>query len=108
MRHYFHAFILKGLHSLVYKRPPGRPPRLTKTQRKELAALIESGPEPYPLDFRLLGFLSLLPLGAGVVGMLKRPGQRQPATRLVNGILVTLTGFLALADGYLVYLAARL
>lgn len=45
VRHYFHAFILKGLHSLVYKRPPGRPPRLTKTQRKELAALIESGPE---------------------------------------------------------------
>ena len=45
VRHYFHAFILKGLHSLVYKRPPGRPPRLTKTQRKELADLIESGPE---------------------------------------------------------------
>jgi 1,4-dihydroxy-2-naphthoate octaprenyltransferase len=63
---------------------------------------------PYPLDFRLLGFLSLLPLGAGVVGVLKRPGQRQPATRIVNGILVTLAGFLVLADGYLVYLAARL
>lgn len=50
VRNYFHAFLLKGPHSLVYKRPPGRPPRLTKTQRKELADLIEAGPEKASYD----------------------------------------------------------
>ena len=45
IRNYVGVFILKGLDSLVYKRPPGRPPKLTKTQRKELAELIDAGPE---------------------------------------------------------------
>jgi transposase len=45
VRDYIRAFILKGVDSLVYKRPPGRPPKLTKTQRRELAKLIEDGPE---------------------------------------------------------------
>src|SRR5512147_3248081 len=31
--------------SLVYEKAPGRPPRLTKTQKRKLAAWIESGPE---------------------------------------------------------------
>jgi transposase len=31
--------------SLTYKRPPGRPGKLTKTQRRELAALIKAGPQ---------------------------------------------------------------
>ena len=42
---YIKALVLKGLDSLVYKRPPGRPPRLTKTQRKALSQLIDDGPE---------------------------------------------------------------
>jgi 1,4-dihydroxy-2-naphthoate octaprenyltransferase len=62
---------------------------------------------PYPLDFRVPGALSLLPLGAGVVGALKRPAQRQPATRMVNAILIILTVFFVLTDGYLICLAAR-
>jgi transposase len=45
VRNYVIAFMIKGLNSLVYRRPPGRPPRLTKTQRKELAELIDAGPE---------------------------------------------------------------
>jgi transposase len=45
VRNYVKVFILNGLDSLVYKRPPGRPPKLTKTQRKELAELIDAGPE---------------------------------------------------------------
>ena len=45
IRDYFHAFLRKGVDSLVYRRPSGRPPRLTKTQRKELAELIKAGPE---------------------------------------------------------------
>ena len=45
IRDYLHGFMWRGLASLVYQRPPGRPPRLTKTQRQELAQLIEAGPE---------------------------------------------------------------
>jgi len=59
----------------------------------------------YPLDFRFLGILSLLPLGAGCVGMLKRPTEKQSATRVVAGITIALAAFCLLADGYLIYLA---
>lgn len=45
VRDYLRAFVLKGLESLQYKRPSGRPPKLSKTQRKELAELITAGPE---------------------------------------------------------------
>jgi transposase len=45
VRDYVCAFIRKGVDSLSYKRPSGRPPKLTKTQRKELADLITAGPE---------------------------------------------------------------
>ena len=45
MRDYVCAFIRKGVDSLSYKRPSGRPPKLAKTQRKELADLITAGPE---------------------------------------------------------------
>lgn len=50
VRNYVKSFILKGLASLIYRRPPGRPPKLTKTQRKELAELIEQGPEKAGYD----------------------------------------------------------
>lgn len=45
VRDYVCAFIRKGVDSLSYKRPSGRPPKLTKTERKELADLITAGPE---------------------------------------------------------------
>ena len=44
VRDYLAAFLLRGMASLVYRRPPGRPPKLTKTQRQELAAAITAGP----------------------------------------------------------------
>ncbi len=47
---YIAAFILKRLESLVYQRPPGRPAKLTKTQKKVLAKLIERGPEKAGYD----------------------------------------------------------
>jgi transposase len=45
VRDYRNRFLWQGVASLVYQRPPGRPSKLTKTQRKELAALIEAGPQ---------------------------------------------------------------
>jgi transposase len=47
---YLKAFILNRLDSLVYKRPPGRAPKLTKTQKKVLAKLIERGPQAAGYD----------------------------------------------------------
>ncbi len=45
VRDYLRSFILRGLASLTYQRPSGRPPKLTKTQRKELRELIKAGPQ---------------------------------------------------------------
>ena len=45
VRDYICTFLLKGVDSLSYQHPSGRPPKLTKTQRKELADLIIAGPE---------------------------------------------------------------
>ena len=47
---YVTAFILKGLDSLVYRRASGRPPKLTKSQRKELSELLDAGPEKAGYD----------------------------------------------------------
>jgi 1,4-dihydroxy-2-naphthoate polyprenyltransferase len=58
----------------------------------------------YPIDFHVLGIFSLLPLGAGCVGVLKRSAEKRPATRIVNGVMFALVAFCALADGYMIYL----
>jgi transposase len=47
---YLKVFLLKRMNSLKYKRPPGRPSKLTKTQRKELCQLIDDGPEAAGYD----------------------------------------------------------
>lgn len=60
-----------------------------------------------PLNFHFLGFLSLLPLGAGIFGMVKRPVERQAATRLANANIITLAVFLILMDGTMVFAATR-
>jgi transposase len=47
---YVRAFILKGVSSLAYRAPTGRPAKLTKTQKKELMRLIDKGPEAAGYD----------------------------------------------------------
>ena len=39
-----HRFLLAGLQGLTRQKPPGRPPRLTKTQKYALAELLDEGP----------------------------------------------------------------
>jgi 1,4-dihydroxy-2-naphthoate polyprenyltransferase len=62
---------------------------------------------PFPLDFRLLGFLSLLPLGISIFSMVKKPSDKQTATRLVNGMIIALAAFLIFTDAYMVLAAAH-
>src|SRR5262245_18237151 len=45
VRDYLNGFLWRGVASLVYQRPPGRPTKLTETQRQALATLIEAGPQ---------------------------------------------------------------
>ena len=45
VRDYINAFLYRGVASLVYRKPPGRPPKLSKSKRKELVELIKAGPE---------------------------------------------------------------
>ena len=45
IRNWRKAFILRGVSTLIYKKPPGRPAKLSDKQRKELAEIIEAGPQ---------------------------------------------------------------
>jgi transposase len=45
VRQWLSIILVKGVHGLTTKTPPGRPAKLTKTQKKELAQIIEAGPE---------------------------------------------------------------
>lgn len=45
VRDYRNQFLWQGVASLVYRCPPGRPSKLTKTQRKQLAEWIKASPQ---------------------------------------------------------------
>jgi transposase len=45
VRDYRNQFLWKGMASLVYHAPPGRPSKLTKTQRQQLAQWIKASPQ---------------------------------------------------------------
>lgn len=57
--------------------------------------------QPIPLDFRVAGGLSLLPLLPGLWGLLRQPGERQAATLIATGSVITLALFAILMDVYL-------
>ena len=59
-----------------------------------------------PLDFRLLGIFSLLPLAMGFLGLFKRPTDRQTALKLVNTLIGALAVFFILTDIVMVIAAA--
>src|SRR5215210_4257896 len=43
--HWLAAFVQQRFASLHYRKPPGRPAKLTPTQKQRLCALVEAGPE---------------------------------------------------------------
>ena len=45
VRDYRNQYLFKGMASLVYKAPPGRPSKLTTTQRQQLAEWITASPQ---------------------------------------------------------------
>src|ERR671933_773839 len=45
VRDYRNRFLVQHMASFTYTQPPGRPSKLTKAQRGELAALIKAGPQ---------------------------------------------------------------
>jgi transposase len=45
VRDYRNQYLFKGMASLVYKAPPGRPSKLTKAQRQQLAQWIKASPQ---------------------------------------------------------------
>lgn len=63
--------------------------------------------KPLPVNFRILGFFSLLPLFAAWVGIGKRPAGKLESTFIVNIIIGAMIAFFVLADTYLVYLAIK-
>jgi 1,4-dihydroxy-2-naphthoate octaprenyltransferase len=64
-------------------------------------------PHAFALDFCILGCFSLLPLGPDILGLLKRPLDRQTATRLVIWIIIALAVFFMLTDIYMVSAATH-
>lgn len=45
VRNYVKAFLLRGVKSLVYKRPSGRPSKLGQKAKRELSKCLDEGPE---------------------------------------------------------------
>ena len=58
-------------------------------------------PLPIPMDFRVAGGLSLLPLLPGLWGLVRRPLEKPPATQIATWIVVALSLFAVLIDVYL-------
>ncbi len=73
VRDYLHAFVRRGLESLVYKQPPGIKAKLTATQKQKLKQWSSEG--PLKLEFRLTtpseqrSLLALVLLGLRVFGL---------------------------------------
>ena len=44
VRLWLRGFLLRGVKGLETKKPPGRPSRLTKSQKRELGKIIDQGP----------------------------------------------------------------
>ncbi len=60
-----------------------------------------------PVDGRVLGLLSLVPLAPGLAGLILRPTQRGPATRIAISSIIALVVFGVLTDAYLFTLTRR-
>jgi hypothetical protein len=60
-----------------------------------------------PLDLHIVGLFSHLPLCPGLFGWVKKPVQRELATKIATPIGISLAAFPVLVDVYLVFLLLR-
>jgi 1,4-dihydroxy-2-naphthoate octaprenyltransferase len=60
---------------------------------------------PLPVDLRVLGLFSLLPAGVGLFGVWRKPLEREAATKIAVGVIISLVMFALLVDSYLFSLA---
>lgn len=59
---------------------------------------------PSSINFRILALISLLPLSLGIIGMIKKPIEKEPATKLATINVATVFAALILIDCYLTYI----
>ena len=59
---------------------------------------------PSSMNFRVLALISLLPLSLAVIGLIKKPIEKEPATKLATVNVVTVFAALILIDCYLAYI----
>ncbi len=59
---------------------------------------------PPSINFRILALISLLPLSLGIIGMIKKPIEKEPATKLATINVATVFAALILIDCYLTYI----
>jgi 1,4-dihydroxy-2-naphthoate octaprenyltransferase len=61
----------------------------------------------YPINFHILGLLSLIPLGAGIAGWFRRPLNRERVTNSATWILTSVLLFILLVDAYLIWISMQ-
>jgi 1,4-dihydroxy-2-naphthoate polyprenyltransferase len=59
---------------------------------------------PQSIDFRILAILSLISLSLGIVGLLKKPVAKEPATKLATITVASLFCVVILINCYFIYL----
>jgi 1,4-dihydroxy-2-naphthoate polyprenyltransferase len=59
------------------------------------------------MNFRLLGWFSIIPLVPGVAGLIRRPAERGAATRIATWTIIGLVVFSLLVDGTLIVTALK-
>ena len=59
---------------------------------------------PSSMNFRVLALISLLPLSLAVIGLIKKPIEKEPATKLATVNVATVFAALILIDCYLAYI----
>jgi hypothetical protein len=57
-----------------------------------------------PVNTQAIGWISLFPAAVGILGWLQRPSRRRPASKLAAAIIISLSVFSLVVDGYLLYL----
>jgi 1,4-dihydroxy-2-naphthoate polyprenyltransferase len=63
-----------------------------------------TGLYPTIIDFRILALISLIPLSLGIIGLLKRPSDRESATNLATLDISSVFGVVILINSYFIYI----